>query len=437
MANYLSSTEKEDKEMLQAVGVERFSDLYQDIPFELRNKPLNIPNGKSLQEVSDEMQALADKNVNYACIMRGAGAYDHYIPSIVKYLSQRSEFLTAYTPYQAELSQGILQSIFEFQTMMCSLTGMDVCNASVYDGSSAAAEAAFMCIERSKRTVLVPDNVKPCTIEVIRTYLERRNITVKVLPTNNGLMSIDELGKAITEDTACVYFESPNYFGLIEDCENVCGTIKQHGARAIMGCNPMSLAILRTPKDYGADIAVGDAQPFGMPISFGGPYLGYIAIANDKELIRRIPGRVVGETTDKDGKRAYVLTLRAREQDIRREKALSNICSNEAHCVLTAAMYLTAMGKQGLREVATACTSLAHYAAEEFTKGKATLKYSGEYFNEFVTVCGTKAEKIVEKCEKLGILAGLPIGKNEILWCMTEKVRKEDIDKVAEIMRRA
>ena len=330
-----------------------------------------------------------------------------------------------------------MQSIFEFQTMMCSLTGMDVCNASVYDGSSAAAEAAFMCIERSKRTVLVPDNVKPCTIEVIRTYLERRNITVKVLPTNNGLISIDELGKAITEDTACVYFESPNYFGLIEDCENVCGTIKQHGARAIMGCNPMSLAILRTPKDYGADIAVGDAQPFGMPISFGGPYLGYIAIANDKELIRRIPGRVVGETTDKDGKRAYVLTLRAREQDIRREKALSNICSNEAHCVLTAAMYLTAMGKQGLREVATACTSLAHYAAEEFTKGKATLKYSGEYFNEFVTVCGSKAEKIVEKCEKLGILAGLPIGKNEILWCMTEKVRKEDIDKVAEIMRRA
>ena len=204
-----------------------------------------------------------------------------------------------------------------------------------------------------------------------------------------------------------------------------------------MGCNPMSLAILRTPRDYGADIAVGDAQPFGMPISFGGPYLGYIAIANDKELIRRIPGRVVGETTDKDGKRAYVLTLRAREQDIRREKALSNICSNEAHCVLTAAMYLTAMGKQGLREVATACTSLAHYAAEEFTKGKATLKYSGEYFNEFVTVCGSKAEKIVEKCEKLGILAGLPIGKNEILWCMTEKVRKEDIDKVAEIMRRA
>lgn len=319
MANYLSSTEKEDKEMLQAVGVERFSDLYQDIPFELRNKPLNIPNGKSLQEVSDEMQALADKNVNYACIMRGAGAYDHYIPSIVKYLSQRSEFLTAYTPYQAELSQGILQSIFEFQTMMCSLTGMDVCNASVYDGSSAAAEAAFMCIERSKRTVLVPDNVKPCTIEVIRTYLERRNITVKVLPTNNGLISIDELGKAITEDTACVYFESPNYFGLIEDCENVCGTIKQHGARAIMGCNPMSLAILRTPRDYGADIAVGDAQPFGMPISFGGPYLGYIAIANDKELIRRIPGRVVGETTDKDGKELMCL-LSERESRIYEEK---------------------------------------------------------------------------------------------------------------------
>ncbi len=437
MANYLSSTEKEDKEMLAAVGLERFSDLYQDIPFELRNKPLSIPSGKSLQEVADEMQAFADKNVNYSCIMRGAGAYDHYIPSVVKYLSQRSEFLTAYTPYQAELSQGILQSIFEFQTMMCAITGMDVCNASVYDGSTAAAEAAFMCIERNKRTVLVPDNVKPNTISVLRTYLERRNITIKVLPVENGTINIDELSKAVTEDVACVYFESPNYFGLIEDGENICGTVKQHGARVIMGSNPMSLALLRTPRDLGADIAVGDAQPFGMPISFGGPYLGYIAIVNDKDLIRRIPGRVVGETTDKDGNRAYVLTLRAREQDIRREKALSNICSNQAHCVLTAAMYLTAMGKQGVKEVATACTSLAHYAAEEFVTGKATLKYQGEFFNEFVTVCPTAADKIVKKCEKLGILAGLPIGKNEILWCMTEKVRKEDIDKVAEIMRRA
>ena len=444
MANYLSITEQECEEMLATVGVKKCADLYADIPVTLKNKSLKIAPGKSQQQVMEDLEAYAAENVVFNSIMRGAGAYDHYVPSVVKYLSSRSEFLTAYTPYQAEMSQGILQSIFEFQTMICSLTGMEVANASVYDGSSAAAEAAFMCVEKDKREILVPESVKPQVIEVMRTYLSRRNITIKVLTEKDGYIKdgkIDsaKLQEVINEHTACLYMEQPNYYGVIEDAEFVCEMAHHKGAKVIMGCNPMTLALLKSPAECGADIAVGDAQPFGLSISFGGPYLGFMATRVNKETMRRMPGRIVGQTTDAKGNRCFVLTLQGREQHISREKALSNICSNQAHCALVASMYLTSMGKEGLKEVATACTSLAHYAAEQFTQGKATLKYpeNNDFFHEFVTVTPCKADKIVEKCAKMGILAGLPIGPNEILWCMTEKVHKEDIDKVAEIMRRA
>lgn len=447
MANYLSITEQERREMLDAIGVQKCSDLYTDIPIPLRNKQFRMPSGKSQQEVLDEMKGYAKENTVYSSVMRGAGAYDHYIPSVVKNLSSRSEFLTAYTPYQAEMSQGILQSIFEFQTMICSLTGMEVANASVYDGSSAAAEAAFMCVEKDKRTVLVPESVKPQVIEVLKTYLSRRNITVKVLTAEEGFIKEgkicnDALNNAFDANTACIYFEQPNYYGIIEEADFVCEAAHHAGVKAIMGCNPIALALLKSPGECGADIAVGDAQPFGLSLSFGGPYLGFMATHVTKETMRRMPGRIVGQTTDDKGKRCFVLTLQGREQHIRREKALSNICSNQAHCALVASMYLSALGKEGLKEVATACTSLAHYAAKAFTDGakKTTLKYSeekgSEFFHEFVTVTKSKAVKIVDKCAKLGILAGKPIGKNEILWCMTEKVRKQDIDKVAAIMRR-
>lgn len=443
MSNYLSVTERECKEMLEAIGINKCSDLYADVPSSLKNKTFNLESGKSQQEVYDLISGYASENKVFDSIMRGAGAYDHYIPSIVKYLSQRSEFLTAYTPYQAEMSQGILQSIFEFQTMICSLTGMEVANASVYDGSSAAAEAAFMCVEKDKRVILVPENVKPQVIETMRTYLRRRNITVKVLTEADGFIKDgkvehEKLASVIDENTACVYFEQPNYFGVIEDSEYICNRVHDKGVKVIMGCNPMSLALLKTPGECGADIAVGDAQPFGLNISFGGPYLGFMATHVTKETMRRMPGRIVGETVDDKGRRCFVLTLQGREQHIRREKALSNICSNQAHCALVASMYLTAMGKEGLKEVASASMSLAHYAAKQITTdSKATLKYGSEFFHEFVTVVPCKAEKIVNKCADKGILAGLPIGKNEILWCMTEKVRKADIDAVAEIMRRA
>jgi len=435
MANYLTNTETQVKEMLAKIGVNTIDELYGDIPSDLKLRKLEIGKGLSQQEVLDDMKKMAAKNAKYNCIMRGAGAYDHYIPSVVKYLSSRSEFLTAYTPYQAEMSQGILQSIFEYQTMICALTGMNVSNASVYSGATAAAEGVLMTKAGVKNEIIVSDNINPANLEVIKTYVSQRGMTVTVLPNKDGATDLDALVAAVNDTTACVYIEQPNYFGIIEQASEIGEIIHAKKGKFIMNCNPMTLALLKTPKDCGADIAVGDAQPFGLSLSFGGPYLGYMA-SSEKEM-RKLPGRIVGETVDKEGNRAFVLTLQAREQHIRREKALSNICSNQAHCALVAGMYLTAMGSEGLREVATACISLAHYAAEEFKKAGAELKYKSDFFHEFVTVTKAKASKINERLKKEGILGGLEIGKNEMLWCFTENVTKADIDKVAEIIRRA
>jgi len=435
MANYLTNTDSQVKEMLEKVGVSTLDELYCDIPTDLRLKKLNIDKGLSQQETLDQMKKMAKKNTDYKVIMRGAGAYDHYVPSVVKYLSSRSEFLTAYTPYQAEMSQGILQSIFEYQTMICALTGMDVSNASVYSGATAAAEGVLMTKAGARTEIIVSDNVNPANLEVIKTYISQRGMTVTVVPSKNGETDLDALSAAVSEKTACVYTEQPNFYGVIEPATNIGEIVHAKGGKFIMNCNPMTLALLKTPKECGADIAVGDAQPFGLSLSFGGPYLGYMA-ANEKEM-RKLPGRIVGETVDKEGNRAFVLTLQAREQHIRREKALSNICSNQAHCALVAGMYLSAMGSEGLKEVATTCLSLAHYAAEQFKKAGATLKYSSEFFHEFVTVTKAKSSKINQLLKKEGILGGLEIGKNEMLWCFTETVTKADIDKVAEIIRRA
>lgn len=443
MANYLSITEEDRKKMLETIGVKSLDELFSDIPRELWIRKLELPDGKTQQEVIDFMTALSELNTTYRVILRGAGAYWHYIPSIVKNLSSRSEFVTAYTPYQAEMSQGILQSIFEYQSMICSLTGMDVSNASVYSGATAAADGILMC--GGKRNVaLIPDNIRPDTLEVIKTYLFRRGMSIKLIANKNGVIDYDTLKSNLNDTVACVYFEQPNYFGLLEDSEEISRLAHEVGAKTVMGINPIAAALLKSPADCGADIAVGDAGCLGLPLSFGGPYIGFMACTNKE--VRRLPGRIVGETTDHDGNRAYVLTLQAREQHIRREKAMSNICSNQAYCALIAAMYLTSMGPNGLREVATACTSMAHYAAEEMEKAGIQLKYNhfengelvrGEFFHEFVTVHKTKASKILARLEKEGILGGLEIGKNEILWCFTEMVKKEDVDRVVDILRRA
>lgn len=427
MSDYLSITPEQKEEMLSVVGVNSTSELYKDVPEVLRKRKVVLADGKSQQEVYDIFAEFASRNKVYDSVFLGAGSYNHYIPSVVKSITSREEFVTSYTPYQAEMSQGILQAIFEYQTMICELTGMDVSNASHYSGATAAAEGCIMCADRVKKVVTF-DNVNPDTLDTLRTYLTARNIELTVVPAEGGKAVLPEN----TIAGATVYFESPNYYGLLEDAEELIKAAKAANCKVVMGCNPLSLALFRSPAELGADVAVGDGQPFGMPMSFGGPYLGYMAAK--KEYMRKLPGRIVGETTDAAGERAYVLTLQAREQHIRREKATSNICSNEALCALTAAVYLSAMGKEGEKNVAVTCASNAHYLAAELEKVGAKRFYGGEFFHEFVTITPHKAAAIVRALDKQNILGGLVLDEHRILWCCTEMNKKADMDKVVKVV---
>lgn len=427
MSDYLSITPEQKEEMLSVVGVNSTSELYKDVPEVLRKRKVVLADGKSQQEVYDIFAEFASRNKVYDSVFLGAGSYNHYIPSVVKSITSREEFVTSYTPYQAEMSQGILQAIFEFQTMICELTGMDVSNASHYSGATAAAEGCIMCADRVKKVVTF-DNVNPDTLDTLRTYLTARNIELTVVPAEGGKAVLPENPIA----GATVYFESPNYYGLLEDAEELIKAAKAANCKVVMGCNPLSLALFRSPAELGADVAVGDGQPFGMSMSFGGPYLGYMAAK--KEYMRKLPGRIVGETTDAAGERAYVLTLQAREQHIRREKATSNICSNEALCALTAAVYLSAMGKEGVKNVAVTCASNAHYLAAELEKVGAKRFYGGEFFHEFVTITPHKAAAIVRALDKQNILGGLVLDEHRILWCCTEMNKKADMDKVVKVV---
>lgn len=427
MSDYLSITPEQKEKMLSVVGVNSTSELYKDVPEVLRKRKVVLADGKSQQEVYDIFAEFASRNKVYDSVFLGAGSYNHYIPSVVKSITSREEFVTSYTPYQAEMSQGILQAIFEYQTMICELTGMDVSNASHYSGATAAAEGCIMCADRVKKVVTF-DNVNPDTLDTLRTYLTARNIELTVVPAEGGKAVLPEN----PIEGATVYFESPNYYGLLEDSEELIKTAKTANCKVVMGCNPLSLALFRSPAELGADVAVGDGQPFGMPMSFGGPYLGYMAAK--KEYMRKLPGRIVGETTDAAGERAYVLTLQAREQHIRREKATSNICSNEALCALTAAVYLSAMGKEGVKNVAVTCASNAHYLAAELEKVGAKRFYGGEFFHEFVTITPHKAAAIVRALDKQNILGGLVLDEHRILWCCTEMNKKADMDKVVKVV---
>lgn len=427
MSDYLSITPEQKEKMLSVVGVNSTSELYKDVPEVLRKRKVVLADGKSQQEVYDIFAEFASRNKVYDSVFLGAGSYNHYIPSVVKSITSREEFVTSYTPYQAEMSQGILQAIFEYQTMICELTGMDVSNASHYSGATAAAEGCIMCADRVKKVVTF-DNVNPDTLDTLRTYLTARNIELTVVPAEGGKAVLPEN----PIEGATVYFESPNYYGLLEDAEELIKTAKTANCKVVMGCNPLSLALFRSPAELGADVAVGDGQPFGMPMSFGGPYLGYMAAK--KEYMRKLPGRIVGETTDAAGERAYVLTLQAREQHIRREKATSNICSNEALCALTAAVYLSAMGKEGVKNVAMTCASNAHYLAAELEKVGAKRFYGGEFFHEFVTITPHKAAAIVRALDKQNILGGLVLDEHRILWCCTEMNKKADMDKVVKVV---
>ena len=443
MGTFVPNIPAEQQEMLHAAGYRDFDDLFGGIPEEVRLKDgLSMPEGLSEMEASRHVSALAGENRVYSAIFRGAGAYDHYIPSIVGRIVRKEKFLTAYTPYQAEISQGVLQSIFEYQSMICQLTGMDVANASVYDGATAAAEGAMMCLDKKRSRILVSATVSPAVRDVVKTYCFGRGVPYAEIPEEDGVTSEKALREMLTKDTAGVLIMSPNFCGNIEPAEELGKAIHEAGAKFVLSCDPISLGILRTPAELGADVAVGEGQSLGMPLSFGGPYLGFMAAT--AAMMRHLPGRIVGETVDHDGNRAYVLTLQAREQHIKREKAGSNICSNEALCALTAAVYLAAVGKRGLEEIAKRCISNAHYLAGKLAEaGWGRCFEKQEFFEEFVTAApgenGEEAEAqtqaLLEALDQEGILGGLPLGNGRILWCATEKNTKADMDRVAELAK--
>jgi glycine dehydrogenase subunit 1 len=355
--------------MLKSIGAGCIDELFNDIPEQVQLKRrLNLNSPISEIELTEHMRKLAEENTGtdkLTCFL-GAGAYDHYIPSVIKHIISRSEFYTAYTPYQAEISQGTLQTIFEYQTMISSLTGMEVSNASMYDGATSSTEAMIMACESTKRkSVIISKTVHPEVRRVIKTYLKFRNIEVIEVEHKGGETDIEKLKDLVSDSTAGVLIQNPNFFGIIESTAEIEKIVHGKKALLVMSVNPISLGVLKTPGEYGADIAVGEGQCLGNSLSFGGPYLGFMA--TNTKLMRKMPGRIVGQTVDADGKRAYVLTLQAREQHIRRHKATSNICSNQALNALTAAIYLTIMGKQGIKEVASQCFNKAHYAYDKIT----------------------------------------------------------------------
>lgn len=434
MGSYVVSTREEQEQMLKTMGYTGFQDLFSGIPEEIKlNRDLNIPPGCSEMEVLSRMEELANENKVFRHIFRGAGAYHHYIPSAVNQISQKEEFLTAYTPYQAEISQGILQSIFEYQTMICELTGMDVSNASVYDGATAAAEAAAMCRDRKRTKIVVSAAVNPQVIRTIQTYCFGNGSEVLIVPEKSGETDLQALEAAMTADACCFYVQQPNYYGILENYGDMEKIVHKSGVMLIMGCNPIALAVLKTPGEYGADVAVGDGQPLGLPLGFGGPYQGFMTVRSS--MARKLPGRIVGETTDEKGNRAFVLTLQAREQHIRREKAGSNICSNQALCTLRAAIYMAVMGSRGMEEAARQCTAKAHYLQQELEKTGYELKYQKPFFHEFVTRTPVPAEKALNYLEKQGILGGLPLSDREILWCTTEMNTRAEMDKLTAFLK--
>ncbi len=436
MTSYVPNTGKERQEMLAAIGKERIEDLYAAVPAEMLLKELlNIPKGLSELEVCAKMQEMAAQNVVFKSIFRGAGAYRHFVPAVVRNIVSRNEFVTGYTPYQAEIAQGPLQAFFEYQTMICQLTGMDVSNASVYDGATAMAEAMGMCKERKRHKMLISAASHPDTIAVGHTYAESFGMELIEIPLTDGRTDLQALA-SLLEDPAVagVYVQQPNYYGLLESAKEIGEMTHAAGARFVMGVNPIAAAIMQTPGEAGADIAVGEGQPLGMSLAFGGPYMGFMACKEN--LTRRLPGRIVGETVDEAGNRAYVLTLQAREQHIRREKSSSGICSNEALCALTAAVYMTTMGPQGMRDVANLSMNKAHYAATKIAAIPGfELVHRGSFFHEFVTTCPICAKELESALAANGILSGLPLSDNTLLWCVTEMNSKEEIDHLVELLQ--
>jgi glycine dehydrogenase subunit 1 len=437
---YISNTPAQQKEMLGLIGVSSIEDLLVRVPVKARlSRPLNLPSALSEIDLVAQLRRMSGENAaadEYACFL-GAGSYDHAIPSPINHLISRGEFFTAYTPYQPEASQGTLRSIFEYQTMMAELTGMDVANASIYDGASSLAEAVLMAHAVTGRDVIaLSRGVNPLYRQVVETYAEGPGLKLKSVALGDGVTDLDVLGKSVTPKTAAVVVQYPNFFGCLEDVKTAGDIAHAAGALLIVVADPVNLGLLTPPGALGADIVVGEGQGLGVPMSYGGPNLGVFAAK--QELVRRMPGRLVGATVDVDGQRGFVLTLQTREQHIRREKATSNICTNVALCALMATIYVAIMGKRGLRKVGELSVAKAHYAAKTFTAIPGIrLRYGAPFFKEFTLQLPKSPERIVKRLTKEKILAGVPLKaldrahKDCLLVAVTEKRTKHEIDAYA------
>ncbi len=440
---YYPNTDEDRRDMLAAVGVKDFEELIRDIPQEIRLKgDLKIPPAMSEYEVTKHVAALADKNVNTqdSISFLGAGAYDHFIPSAIGALLGRSEFYTAYTPYQAEVSQGTLQAIYEYQTMICRLTGMDVSNASLYDAGSGMAEAALMAVAHTGRKKIVAAHpVHPYYLQVVRTYVHGQGFEIVEIPSRDGVVDIEAVKKLVDENTAALMIQQPSFLGTLSDVFALGEIAHSKGALYVVDAAPMSLGLLAAPGDYGADVVVGEGQTLGIPQSLGGPFLGIFAVK--EALIRRLPGRLAGVTVDTEGTRGFVLTLQTREQQIRREKATSNICTNEGLMMLASTVYMSLMGKSGIREVAEQSGAKAHYLAELIDKVPGfAVRYKQPFFNEFLVSTPVPASKIIEAGLEKKILAGVDVEKlypseKGLLVAVTEKRTRAELDQFTEFLR--
>jgi len=441
--NYLSATPEDRARMLQVIGVSSAGELFADLPDGIRRGGLDLPTELSEIEMNRLLRELSDQNldlVRHPCFL-GAGAYHHYIPSVVSHIIGRSEFYTSYTPYQPEVSQGTLQTIYEFQSLICALTGMEIANASMYDGASALAEAVIMAANITFRgTVLLAASVHPDYQRVVRTYVQGLNFSVvEGSIATTGVLDLASLQAHLSDEVAGVVVQYPNFFGGLDDLSNLAEAAHAVGALLVVAVNPLSLGLLTPPGELGADIVVGEGQPLGIPPSFGGPYLGLFA-TRDK-FIRNLPGRIVGATTDGQGKRGFVLTFQTREQHIRREKATSNICSNEALCALASTVYLSYMGKRGLRQVAELCLQNAHYLADRIGQLPGyRLAFSGPFFNEFVVRCPVSPAAVNRRLTELSIIGGYELGADypdladSLLFCATEMNQRVDLDRLVTVL---
>lgn len=440
---FLPLTDKDREEMLNFLGVKSYRELLKDIPEEYFYKgELKIPSAISEEEAVELLESLSNENLHNLKIFAGAGAYDHYVPKVIPFIISRSEFYTAYTPYQAEVSQGTLQAIFEYQSAICELTKMEVTNASMYDGATALAEAILMALrlKPERKKVLYAESIHPNYLAVVKTYVNLEGVSLVEVKYDQktGQVDLNDLKSKIDENTACFAFQTPNFFGVIEDGFEIRKILDEKGSLLISVYNPISLGLLAAPGEYGADIAVGEGQPLGIPLSFGGPYLGLFSAR--MEHIRQMPGRIIGETRDLEGKRGFVMTLQTREQHIKREKATSNICSNQNLCALTALIYLSLLGKNGIKEIAFQNTVRAHYLLDKLVKETPVKKvFDGPIFNEFVVALPLKAEKLIDRALDSGILAGVALGQfgypeNWMSIATTEKLSASDLDDYVKVI---